>query len=115
MRQFLNTKSQRLERLRMSHALRRPADLFLQWSQRVDETVERMNRAVQQELRHDSQRVQGISDRLVALSPEHVLHRGYSITRKVGDSKALRDAADVAAGEKLETKLANGTIISTAD
>jgi len=97
----------------MSHALRRPADLFLQWSQRVDETVERMNRAIQQELRHDSQRIQGISDRLLALSPEHVLQRGYSITRKVGEPKALHDADKVAAGEKLETKLANGKIIST--
>lgn len=115
MQQFMNAKSQRLERLRMSHALRRPADLFLQWSQRVDETVERMHRAIQQELRHDSQRVLGISDRLLALSPENVLQRGYSITRKVGDPKALRDAAKVTSGEKLETRLANGTIISTSD
>jgi exodeoxyribonuclease VII large subunit len=115
MQQFMNSKSQRLERLKMSHALRRPADLFLQWSQRVDETVERMTRAVQQELRHETQRVQGISDRLLALSPENVLQRGYSITRKVGDPKALRDANQVKAGEKLETKLADGTIISTAE
>jgi exodeoxyribonuclease VII large subunit len=115
MQQYMNAKSQRLERLRMSHALRRPADLFLQWSQRVDETIERMARAIQQELRHDSQRVQAVSDRLMALSPEHVLQRGYSITRKVGDPKALRDAGIVATGEKLETKLANGTIISTSD
>lgn len=115
MQQFMNTKSQRLERLRMSHALRRPADLFLQWSQRVDETVERMSRAIQQELRHESQRVQGISDRLVALSPEHVLHRGYSITRKVGDPKALRDMRDAKPGDRLETKLANGEIRSTMD
>ena len=115
MQQYLNTRSQRLERLKMSHALRRPADLFLQWSQRVDETVERMTRAVQQELRLEAQRVQGISDRLLALSPEHVLQRGYSITRKVGEAKALRDANAVKSGEKLETKLMNGTVISTSD
>ena len=115
MEQYIQTRTQRLDRLQMSHALRRPADLFLQWSQRVDDTVERMTRALQQELRHEAQRVQAIGDRLVALSPEHVLQRGYSITRKVGGSKALRDAGSVKAGEKLETKLVNGIIISTVE
>ena len=115
MQQLMNMRSQRLERLKMSHALRRPADLFLLWSQRVDETVERMTRAVEQELRHETQRVQGINDRLVALSPDHVLQRGYSITRKVGNPKALRASGQVNAGEKLETRLADGTIISTAE
>jgi exodeoxyribonuclease VII large subunit len=115
MQQFLNTRLQRLERLRMSHALRRPADLFQQWSQRVDETVERMLRAMNQELRHDAQRVQAIGDRLLALSPEHVLQRGYSITRRVGEGKALRDADATKGGDKLETKLAKGTIRSTVD
>ena len=115
MQQSLQTRFQRLERLRMSHALRRPADLFLQWSQRVDETVERMSRAVQQELRHDAQRIQAVEGSLVALSPEHVLQRGYSITRRVGDARALRDAATVKAGEKLETKLSSGVVISTVE
>lgn len=115
MKQYLNMRSQRLERLRMSHALRRPADMFLQWSQRIDETVERLKRTTQQELRHETQRVQSISDRLAALSPDQVLRRGYSITRRVGDNHALRDAAKVKSGEKLETRLADGTIISTAE
>jgi exodeoxyribonuclease VII large subunit len=74
-----------------------------------------MSRAEQQELRHVSQRIEAVEGRLVALSPEHVLQRGYSITRRVGDPKALRDAAGVKAGEKLETNLASGKVISTAD
>lgn len=111
-RHYLDARAQRLDRLRMSHALRRPADLFQLWSQRVDETLERMRRAFEQEMRHDAQRVQSLEARLVALSPEHVLQRGYSITRRVGDNRALREAASVQAGEMIESRLAKGTVIS---
>lgn len=112
---LLQTRAQRLERLTMSHALRRPADLFLQWSQRVDETALRLMRTLEQEMRHHTQRVASLQGRLQALSPEQVLQRGYSITRREGDPAALRDPATVRAGDRLVTTLAGGTIRSIAE
>ena len=49
---------------------------------------------------------------LAALSPEAVLQRGYSITTREGDHRALRDAAQVLPGERLETRLALGSLRS---
>jgi exodeoxyribonuclease VII large subunit len=112
---LLQEKSQHTERLRQSHALRRPADLFLQWMQRVDEMGLRLTRGIQQEERRQTQRLEALSGRLTALSPEHVLQRGYSITRRVGDPKALREAAGAKPGDQLETRLAAGVIISRTE
>jgi exodeoxyribonuclease VII large subunit len=52
-----------------------------------------------------------LSGRLDDLSPLKILGRGYSITRKRG-AAALRDAAEVRPGDKLETRLARGTVYS---
>jgi hypothetical protein len=41
-----------------------------------------------------------------------VLERGYSITTREGTDAPLRDAAAVAAGERLETRLAHGRVRS---
>jgi len=49
---------------------------------------------------------------LGALSPRNVLDRGYSITTREGEARALRDAAQVMAGERLVTTLARGQVRS---
>ena len=45
-----------------------------------------------------------------AASPEHILSLGYSITRING--KAVRNAADLATGDKVQTTVANGEFTS---
>jgi exodeoxyribonuclease VII large subunit len=49
---------------------------------------------------------------LAALSPRAVLKRGYSITTRDGESRPLREAATVQAGQRLVTTLASGTLRS---
>ncbi len=49
---------------------------------------------------------------LSALSPRKVLDRGYSITTRAGDARALRDAAEANTGERLVTTLARGRLRS---
>ena len=46
----------------------------------------------------------------LSLDPEIILKRGYSITLSGG--KVVTDASKVIKGEILETKLANGTVLS---
>lgn len=52
-----------------------------------------------------------LAQRTEALQPERLLRRGYSITLVNG--RALRSVADVAAGDVIETRLADGSITST--
>ncbi|MYA06611.1 MAG: exodeoxyribonuclease VII large subunit [Holophagales bacterium] len=48
------------------------------------------------------------------LSPERALARGFSVTRRA-DGGLVRRAADVAAGDELRTRIADGTVASTVD
>lgn len=48
------------------------------------------------------------------LSPERTLARGFSVTRRA-DGGLVRRASDVAAGDELRTRLADGTVESTVD
>jgi len=103
---------QQWSRLQSSHALRRPADLLHLWTQRLDEAGDRLSRTIQQRLERTHHNIDAISGKLTALSPEAVLRRGYSITRRLGDSHPIRDAALVHPGERIDTTLASGQIIS---
>jgi exodeoxyribonuclease VII large subunit len=55
------------------------------------------------------QELGNLAARLDSLSPLAVLNRGYSITQKE-DGSIIRDAAQVAKGDKLKIKLANGKL-----
>jgi exodeoxyribonuclease VII large subunit len=53
-----------------------------------------------------------LAERLEGLSPLKILARGYSITTRLGAAQALRDAAELAAGDVLSTRLARGRVES---
>ena len=52
---------------------------------------------------------------LEATSPLAVLGRGYSVTRKQGAAQALTDAATLALGEQVETRLSRGSFIARVE
>ncbi|HEX9750749.1 MAG TPA: exodeoxyribonuclease VII large subunit [candidate division Zixibacteria bacterium] len=112
-RHTVEFRRREIARLKSSHALQRPGDLLAQWSQRLDLATETATRQMRQRLRRHLELMQGLNGRLTALSPEAVLRRGYSITRRVGRADALRDAAVVSDGDELETRLSRGIIRST--
>jgi exodeoxyribonuclease VII large subunit len=49
------------------------------------------------------------------LSPLNVLERGYSITRDEASGRIVRDAAELAAGQRLRTRVQHGEIRSTVE
>ncbi|MEO6038698.1 MAG: exodeoxyribonuclease VII large subunit [Saprospiraceae bacterium] len=61
-------------------------------------------------LRGQEQQLSQIETLCAALQPENVLRRGYSRTLKNG--KTLTNAAEVAPGDELETRLRNGVVKS---
>ncbi len=55
-------------------------------------------------------RLELLSQRLLALDPQRILDRGYSLTLHQG--KAVRTASTLQAGDELQTRLAEGTVTS---
>lgn len=53
--------------------------------------------------------------KLDTLSPLATLHRGYSITRLLPERNVLRDTSQAKTGDKLETRVSNGSVISTVE
>lgn len=58
------------------------------------------------------QHVAGVAERLRLLSPQHVLARGYSITRDAETGRVIRRAAETRVGQNLRTRLQEGEIRS---
>jgi exodeoxyribonuclease VII large subunit len=99
--------SGRLSRVRPALRLKQQRDAFQQEKQRLDEQA-------QHRLRERQNRLATLQARLRLLGPEQVLARGYSITTDATTGKVLRAAAEVQAGQKLRTRLAQGEVTSTA-
>ena len=76
----------------------------------MEERLPRECRALLKRRTHD---FTAVEEKLQLLSPENVLKRGYSITLKNG--KAVTDAADLQAGDKLVTRFYQGEISSIVD
>jgi exodeoxyribonuclease VII large subunit len=61
------------------------------------------------------QRLAQAAQGLDTLSPLSTLHRGYSITLLLPDKKLLRDAQAAKPGDRLETRLESGRVLSRVE
>lgn len=77
---------------------------------RLDKDLLRIFSATSGAVRREEMRLEKLDSMVRVLSPENILRRGYSITRIGG--KSIRDASVVKPGEVIETRLANGTLLS---
>jgi exodeoxyribonuclease VII large subunit len=77
------------------------------------ELERRLRNVLEHRLDQRRQALKGLARALDTVSPLATLGRGYSITRRVRDGALLRAAAEVAVGEEIETRLADGGLIST--
>jgi len=83
-----------------------------QAAQELDRRLRDQARTVFKEWRN---RVATADARLRLLSPEGVLSRGYSITMDAATGRILRDAAAVAGGQRLRTRLKKGEVRSRVE
>ncbi|MBQ8885642.1 MAG: exodeoxyribonuclease VII large subunit [Clostridia bacterium] len=71
--------------------------------------LKRLSRAnVESLFRLKGERLKGVSGRLTSLNPLSVLSRGYSVALK--ENKAVKTVKEVAVGEEIEVRLADGKI-----
>ncbi len=110
-RSFVTEGRRRLEALISRPVLSRPQALLMEKAQRVDDAFERMQAAMDHRLEVRRQVLNGMGQRLGALSPLKVLERGYSITFPP-DGKPLRTVEGLAAGDTIRTRLYRGVLTS---
>lgn len=75
----------------------------------------RMIQAIKTTLEQRRQRLGGLGRALGAVSPLATLDRGYAIVKRLPDGAIVRAAQAVNIGDRIETRVAQGRLISTVD
>jgi exodeoxyribonuclease VII large subunit len=96
----------------LAHHPRHQIDLA---RQRVGTAGERLHAAVMILQRRQAAQIDSFDRALRLASPESVLRRGFSLTLLKKDNSVVRSADQIKGGERLITRLADGSIESTAD
>jgi exodeoxyribonuclease VII large subunit len=115
LRNQLHRRNLQLEGVARSRALARPLELVHDRERMVDELSERLRRAIGRQIERARHRLEGAGCTIDALSPLKVLNRGYSLTRSASTGKILRVATEVSAGERIETRFAQGRVTSIVE
>ncbi len=101
-----------LHLLASHRALAQPLERLRRIGQDLDVWEERAIGALERRVEKARERVARVAGHLDAVSPLAVLARGYSITTRVGEREALRSSHGVAPGDRIDTRLADGRVVS---
>jgi exodeoxyribonuclease VII large subunit len=82
---------------------------------RLDRLADRTQRAIGRDLDGRRHRLAHVAASLEALSPLAVLARGYSLTFAADGTTLLRSAAEVQIGDRIQTRLAKGRLVSRVE
>lgn len=96
-----------------SYAFNRPLDLVRQHSQRLDELDRTIQRLATHQVSMKQREIDALGKRLFSLSPESVLHRGFTIVRREG--RIVPDASDLASGDAVEIQFRDGDVPARID
>jgi exodeoxyribonuclease VII large subunit len=96
---------QRLVRLR-------PSAVATQCRQSALELDRRLRQTARYRIETAASSLTNLQMRLRLLSPDNVLTRGYSITRDAASGRILTSAAEIRSGQRLNTSLKSGDVIS---
>ncbi|MDB6138676.1 MAG: Exodeoxyribonuclease 7 large subunit [Verrucomicrobiaceae bacterium] len=112
-RDTLRSWSDNLVEMQQVLARYHPARVVSDAGHRVTMTGHRLSQAVTLALRNFGERAESKAQTLKLLGPESILSRGFSYTTDA-NGKVLTDATEVKAGDIMVTRLAQGTVRSTA-
>ncbi len=100
--------------IRRHPALADPESLLDQRGQAVQELRTRARRQLAAQLGHGQSDLSHTRARIVALSPAATLERGYAVVTIDGGS-VVRSAASVSAGQRLRIRVAEGSLLASAE
>jgi exodeoxyribonuclease VII large subunit len=84
-----------------------------QHSQRLDELEARLRLSVRARIAAGSARLESAARALQAVSPLATLERGFAVITRARDGALITDAAQLAAGEAFDARLAHGSLRAT--
>jgi len=90
-----------------------PAVQLAQSRQRVDDLLERAGAAAHHSLTLRRERLEGLTGQLTSISPLGTLERGYSIVRRRETGDVISSVAQVASGDALDVRVADGELEAT--
>jgi exodeoxyribonuclease VII large subunit len=82
---------------------------------RHDHVQQRLARAIRQILDQHQQTMAALAEQLQAVSPLATLARGYCIAQRCETGQVLRSFQEISPGELMETRLAEGTLMSRVE
>ncbi|MCD6141565.1 exodeoxyribonuclease VII large subunit [Candidatus Bipolaricaulota bacterium] len=112
--QRLERSSRLLESTLRGYIFRIPIRRLETAAQGLDLRLAGLGRATREAYLRRARRLELLSERLRLVDPRLPLARGYSITRKRGETRPLTSAEGVGIGDVLETIVEDGRIISEA-
>ena len=92
--------------------LTRPEQRLVDLTQQVDDLSERILRAINLQIGQGKEQLTHYASQLEALSPLAVLGRGYSLTQLAEDGTLVRSSSQLRDGDKIRSRLSQGTVIS---
>jgi exodeoxyribonuclease VII large subunit len=101
-----------LDKLAVRLASRSPRAALAARRQHLAETSRRLHHAMHYGLQHNREQLTARSHQLHIVSPLNTLQRGYTITQHADSAALVRDAEQLRPGDRLETLLARGRVIS---
>jgi exodeoxyribonuclease VII large subunit len=104
----------RLEGLAARPVLRRPRDMLDSRLQRLDELARYLSTGLMHTMEVERGRLDGLWERLEALSPASTLRRGYTLALD-SDGGLVGSAARVSPGDALELVMADGRVDARAE
>jgi exodeoxyribonuclease VII large subunit len=105
----------RLDSLSRHAVFRRPFQMVFELTRRLDELGGRATRAIGRRARLARQQAGAVAGRLESLSPLAVLGRGYSLTQRAADGRVVRAATELAVGQDITTRFAQGRAASRVE
>ncbi len=109
---YLQQKRLRLEHLAQHRILQKPELLWQEQQQRLDDKANQLEQLYALYLQQHQQQIAKAAAQLNALSPLHVLSRGYALCQD-DTGRTVRDAEQVAVGDTVTVILEHGQLKNT--
>jgi exodeoxyribonuclease VII large subunit len=110
---YIELAREKLNGFTRSPVFKRPFDLVYRRQQELDELKTALYKQFSYYLSYQKQNLGAITEKLLALSPESILKRGFAVVRSDPEGLILRDASLTAVGDSLRIGLYRGGLSAT--
>jgi exodeoxyribonuclease VII large subunit len=110
---YIELAREKLNGSTRSPIFKRPFDLVYRRQQELDELRTRLHKQLSYYLSYQKQKLGAITEKLLALSPESILKRGFAVVRSDPEGLILRDASLTAVGDSVRIRLYKGGLHAT--